>query len=149
MKHSPHEELDSARAARLLFRAARLRCPNCAGRGVFRGPLTLHDRCPTCGLLFDRGESDYFLGAYLFNLVAVELLLAAVLVTIGIATLPSPPWMLLQYGGVALAILGAVACYPFSKLIWLAVDIWLRPVTLKELNYAVSREAPPRGTELV
>ncbi len=149
MPHRRHEELDSRRAVRLVWRAARLRCPNCAGRGLFRGPLTLHERCPTCGLQFDRGESDYFLGAYLLNLVAVELLLAAVLITIGIATWPSPPWLLLQYGGVALAITGAVACYPFSKLVWLAVDIWLRPVTLLELNYAAVREAPPRGTEMV
>ncbi len=149
MSNRRPEELDTSRAARLLIRAVRLCCPNCAGRGVFSGPLTLRDRCPTCGLLFDRGESDYFLGAYLINLVAVELLLAGTLVTIGIATWPDPPWMLLQYGGVVLAIVGAVLAYPFSKLVWLAVDLWLRPVTLLELNYAASRETPPRGTEMV
>ena len=84
-------------------------------------------RCPNCGILLERGESDYFLGAYTLNLIAVEGLLALGFVVVMYATWPDPPWDALEYGGVVLSILGAVLCYPFAKTIWLAVDLIFRP----------------------
>lgn len=120
----------------LLWRAVRLRCPNCGGRGMFGARMKLNDRCASCGLFLERGESDHFLGAYLVNLVAVEVLLAAVLTTIAIVTWPDPPWALLQWGGVLLAVVLAIVCYPFAKSFWLAFDVWLRPVTAAERDVA-------------
>lgn len=124
---------DVRRVARLFGRAALLRCPNCGGGDVFRKFGELRPDCPTCGLQLDRGESDYFLGAYLFNLVAVELLFAAMLGAVVVATWPDPPWNLVQWGGAALMIVGAVGCYPFAKTLWLAFDLALRPVEREEL----------------
>lgn len=126
-------ELDLRRALRLLGRAALLRCPNCGGGSIFRTFLDLRPDCPTCGLELDRGEDDYFLGAYLVNLVAVELLFAAMLAGVVIYTWPDPPWNLVQYGGAALILAGAVICYPFAKTLWLAFDVMLRPVDPDEL----------------
>jgi uncharacterized protein (DUF983 family) len=131
-------ELSTARALRILGRGARLRCPNCGGRGILAGWFALKHRCPTCGLVLDRGESDYFLGAYLLNLVAVELVLTAVLTAIGLATAPDVPWTLLTYGGAAFTLVAALACYPLTKVLWLAFDVMLRPVTQEEL--ALGRE---------
>ena len=134
MPHAHGEsELDMRRAFRLIGRAALLRCPNCGGRGIFKSFLELRPDCPTCGLQLDRGEDDYFLGAYLFNLVAVELLFAGVLAVVVIMTWPDPPWTLIQYGGAALMVAGAVLCYPFAKVLWLAFDVMLRPVDPDEL----------------
>lgn len=87
----------------------------------------MKERCPSCGLLLERGESDYFLGGYTLNLIAVELLLAVGFVIVIVWTRPNPPWTALQYGGVALSILGAILCYPFAKTTWLAVDLIFRP----------------------
>ena len=112
---------------RLLGRALVLRCPNCGGRGLFQGFLQIKQRCPTCGMLLERGESDYFLGAYTVNLIAVEILLAVGFLVVMLATWPNPPWDALQYGGVILSILGAVLCYPFAKTTWLAFDLMFRP----------------------
>ena len=126
-------ELDARRAGRLLWRAARLRCPNCGSGGIFQTPFRLRPDCPSCALQLDRGESDYFLGAYMFNLLAVEALFALLLLVVLVTTWPSPPWDLLQYGGAALMIIGAVACYPFAKVGWLAIDLVLRPVRPDEL----------------
>lgn len=138
----PHDsdaaELSAARAWRILSRGARLRCPHCGGRGILDGWFKLKTRCPQCGLVLDRGESDYFLGAYLLNLVAVELVLTGLLVVIGIMTAPDVPWTLLTYGGAAFALVAAIACYPLTKVLWLAFDIMLRPVTSEEL--ALGRE---------
>jgi len=129
----PPAELDSRRAVGIFWRALRLRCPNCGGGGIFRTPFELRPDCPNCGLEMDRGEDDYFLGTYAVNLVAVELIFAAMFTLVVILTWPDPPWAALQYGGAILMILGAVACYPFAKVGWLAIDVMLRPVSRQEL----------------
>ena len=131
-------ELSSARAVRILWRGIRLRCPHCGSGGILDGWFKLQHRCPNCGLVLDRGESDYFLGAYLVNLVAVELILTAIMVAIGIATAPDVPWTLLTWGGVVFALVVAIGCYPLTKVLWLAFDVILRPVTREEL--ALGRE---------
>ena len=138
-------ELDARRASRLLWRAVRLRCPHCGNGGIFQTPFRLRPDCPSCGLQLDRGESDYFLGAYVFNLVAVEALFAALLLIVMVMTWPSPPWDLLQYGGAALMIVGAIVCYPFAKVGWLAFDLVLRPVRPDELPGPLP---PPLGEPL-
>src|SRR5919112_35284 len=102
-------------AAIMLLRAMGRRCPNCGARGIFAGYTALRERCPTCGLRLQRGESDYFIGAYLLNLVAVEILFALLLAAIIIGTHPNTPWALVQWGGLVLMISGAVLCYPFAK----------------------------------
>jgi uncharacterized protein (DUF983 family) len=94
---------------------------------LFTGFFKMKERCPNCGILLERGESDYFIGAYTLNLMAVEILLALGFVVVVYATWPNPPWDALEYGGVVLSILGAVLCYPFAKTIWLAVDLIFRP----------------------
>ena len=127
-------ELSAGRAGRILWRGVRLRCPHCGSRGIFQSWSKLAARCPQCRLVLDRGESDYFLGAYLVNLVAVELVVTAVLVSVGLATRPDVPWTALMWGGVALALVAAIACYPVTKSIWLAFDVILRPVTEEELR---------------
>ena len=76
-------ELSAGRASRVLWRGLRLRCPNCGKGEILASWFALRERCPYCGLVLDRGESDYFLGAYLVNLVAVELIVTAVLFGIG------------------------------------------------------------------
>jgi uncharacterized protein (DUF983 family) len=119
----------------MLLRAMGRRCPNCGARGIFAGYTTLRERCPQCGLRLHRGENDYFIGAYLLNLVAVELLFALVLGVIFVTTYPNTPWALLQWGGLVLMIAGAVLCYPFSKAIWLAADLIFRPVSAEELAW--------------
>ena len=121
-------------AARLIGRAVLRRCPNCGAHHVFESLMRLKARCPRCGLRLQRGESDYFIGAYFLNLVAVEMLFAVLLVTVVLATWPSPPWMLLQYAGGALVLVGAVVCYPMTKSVWLAIDLVLRPVTVQDLE---------------
>ena len=87
----------------------------------------MKERCPQCGILLERGESDYFLGGYTLNLIAVEMVLALAFLVVVVVTWPNPPWDALQYGGVVLSIVAAVLCYPFAKTTWLAVDLMFRP----------------------
>lgn len=136
--HSNAPELDSTRALRLLWRALRLRCPRCATRGIFATWTRLRDRCPGCGMALERRESDYFIGAYMVNLVAVEILLA-LLILVVLLSFPTPPWDVLEIVAPILMLAGAVGCYPFAKTTWLAVDLLLRPMSDEEL---ATHEAP-------
>jgi len=110
-----------------LGRALRLRCPRCGARGVVESWLRLAPVCPACGLRTDRGEEDHFLGAILLNFVAVEVALAAAGTAVLVATWPDVPWTGITVGGVVLAAAMPAATYPFSRLLYLAVDLRLRP----------------------
>ena len=124
-----------SRTLALFGRALLRRCPNCGGRPIFDGWFRMRDRCPRCGLELDRGEEGYQVGAYMFNIVAAELIFAALFVGVLVATWPDPPWNLLLYGGMALMIVAPVVFYPFSKTIFLAFDLLFRP--------ALPAEPPP------
>lgn len=122
------------KAALLLRRALRLRCPNCGGRPVFASWGKLRQRCPECGLWLERGEGDYYLGAYMVALFFVETLFAAGFLVILLITWPDPPWDAIQWGGAVVLAAGVIVAYPYSKTIWLAIDLMFRPVTVDDLS---------------
>lgn len=128
-------ELPRATVFQLMTRALRLRCPHCGGGRIFASFFQLKPMCPTCGLRLERGESDYFVGAYLFNLMAVELILFVCVCTFVFFTWPTPPWDLITYVTGFLMLAGCLGCYPFAKTTWLAVDLALRPLTREELQW--------------
>ena len=117
-----------ARRSLLLFwRAARLRCPNCGGGPLFSHWVRMRERCPVCRIRLERGEEGYQVGAYMFNIVAAELIFAAIFLGVLVYTWPTPPWDELLYGGVAVIISAPFIFYPFSKTLFLAFDLIFRP----------------------
>jgi hypothetical protein len=46
----------------------------------------MRTRCPVCGLGLERGEHGYIVGAYMFNIIAAELLFAAIAAGVVAAT---------------------------------------------------------------
>lgn len=66
-------------------------------------------------------------GAYMFNIMAAELIWAALFLAAVGLTWPSPPWDLLTWGGGALMLAMPFLCYPFSKTVFLAFDLVFRP----------------------
>jgi uncharacterized protein (DUF983 family) len=115
------------RAVLLFWRAIRLRCPNCGGVPLFTRWVQMRDRCPVCRIRLARGEEGYHVGAYMFNIVAAELIFAATFLGVLASTWPTPPWDLLLYGGVVLMLAVPFLFYPFSKTIFLAFDLVFRP----------------------
>ncbi len=129
------QELSPTRAATLLSRGIRLRCPNC-GEGRLRETwLKLKPKCPACGLRTDRGEEDFFNGGMMWNIVFSEGGLLATGLLVGILTWPDVPWTLLQWGTTALMVIVPFIFYPFSLGFWLANDIWIRPLTEDEMAW--------------
>jgi hypothetical protein len=82
--------------------------------------------------VLDRKESGYSLGGFWLNMLFAEGTTAILLVVTLVATWPHPPWTLLQYGLPALALLTPVLFYPFSKTVFLALDLAVRPASREE-----------------
>jgi uncharacterized protein (DUF983 family) len=115
------------RAARILGRAILRRCPNCGSGGIFRSYLHQSAACPSCGLRLDRGERDFFIGAYTINLIVAELMVFFGGILVLLRTWPDVPWTALMWGLAALMVAGPILLYPLSRQVWLAFDLIFRP----------------------
>ena len=110
--------------ALLLRRALTLRCPYCGSGNIFQGWLTLKERCPRCHTLFER-EDGYFVGGYALNLITAEFLaFGIVLILLLFADLST---LQLQITGVVLALGLPILFFPFSRTVWIALDLYLHP----------------------
>jgi uncharacterized protein (DUF983 family) len=127
-------DLSPGRVVRLFWRAVRLRCPNCGGGPLFESWLRPRRHCPSCGLPLERGEQGYQVGSYMFNIIAAELIFAAIFLGVLLATWPTPPWDLLLYGGMGLMVIVPFLFFPFSKTLFLAFDLTFRPASPEELR---------------
>jgi len=129
-------ELPSVRQALRLFgRAAILRCPNCGGGPVLKHWLKLRVRCGNCGLRLERGEHDYFVGSLMLNYVITGTLVLVTMAVLLVTMWPEVPWGLFQYAGPAAMLVLPFVFFPFTKLIWLAFDLMLRPMNEEELEW--------------
>jgi uncharacterized protein (DUF983 family) len=135
------EELGVRRFFRLYSRAVRLRCPACGGGPLLQSWFRMRPNCPSCGIRTERGEQDFVLGAMMFNIILSEGLLAASAILFGILTWPDVPWDFLYYATIALMVIAPFIFVPFSRAIWLASDILIRPLTAEELEWHRSSDA--------
>jgi uncharacterized protein (DUF983 family) len=119
----------------MIWRAMTLRCPHCGAHRILANWFHLKERCPRCGLHLHREEGDYYLGAYMVALFFMEGLFAFGFLLVLILTWPNPPWDAIQYGGAVVLLVGILAAYPFSKTLWLAIDLIFRPVLSTELGW--------------
>ena len=109
----------------LLFtRALLLRCPHCGGRHVLRHWLAMKEACPACGLSLATGNRA---GAYILNLFTSEVLLMVGLAIVVVRSWPNPPYDLLQWLAPLLMLLAPLLFYPFSKLVFVAIDLAMHP----------------------
>jgi uncharacterized protein (DUF983 family) len=127
-------------ATQHIWRALLLRCPLCSNRAILAHWLRMKPVCPGCGLKTDRGEPDYFIGGYTLNFVTAELVAVSVLGLTVLARWPVVPWRGLMWGGALLMVLMPLLFYPFSRTLWLAIDLTFRPA--EEKDFTARPEAP-------
>ena len=121
------------RALTVLARSCAGRCLHCGGGWVLAGFATVRGRCAGCNLRFCRSDDDYFSGAMFFGMLIGETLAVLGLAVVLMLTWPNVPWGLLQYGGPAVLLLVLLPVLPLSKVVWLGVDVLVRPVTPDEV----------------
>src|SRR5690349_20525151 len=104
-------------------------CPRCQTgaiyrRSLFRGWLDIYDRCPNCGLRYER-EQGYYLGdmyfSYALSVPPVSLLMFLI-------------WLITRWRLDYVVIGGFVAYLPFvlamarfCRIVWIHFDRWLFP----------------------
>jgi len=109
----------------LVGRAILLRCPRCGAKGILLTWFRMRERCARCNLALDRGEAhDYWLGGYAINMVVAEG--SAAVVALACLFLRWPDTTLALRVGLTLAIGMPLVFYPFSRTLWLAVDLRFR-----------------------
>ena len=107
---------------------------------MFRRWLLQELTCAHCGLKFERGEHDYFMGAYLVNLIVAELAVVAGML-IGIyLTWPNVPWVTLKWVLLPFVVIAPLITYPFSKSFWLAIDLVFRPAEQSDFDAKLSAD---------
>jgi uncharacterized protein (DUF983 family) len=132
-----------------IVRGAVGRCAHCGARGVFASYFTLHDRCPTCGYLFER-EEGYWLGAMIANIGVTEALFGLFFVAGMLLTWPDVPWTGLLIGGLVINATVPVVYYPLSKTQWVGLHLaFVRPDPAEEAVAIAARAASEaRAAEL-
>jgi uncharacterized protein (DUF983 family) len=129
---SPLQLPNSRQALRALGRALTFRCPHCGGGWVLSRLGRVRERCSACGFRFERTDESYFSGAMFFGLLMGEGLFAVSLLIIVIASWPNVPWDALTVGAPLGMLLLLPILLPFSKVVWLAIDVLVRPVQPQE-----------------
>ena len=101
---------------------------------MLSGFNTVRHRCTSCTLRFCRSDDNYFSGAMFFGLMIGESLAVLGIALAIFITWPNVPWDFLQYGGTLLLLVVLIGVFPLSKVVWLGVDVLVRPVGPEELS---------------
>ena len=108
----------------MLHALVMLRCPRCRRGALFRGILDMPERCPECGLLYER-EHGYFAGA-----MAISYGLATVLLGVlffGILALTRWPLERVLLASALPFLPLAPLCVRYSRAIWIHLDRRIDP----------------------
>jgi uncharacterized protein (DUF983 family) len=108
----------------MLIRGLTKRCPWCGQGKLFRRWFTLIERCPKCGLRFER-EEGAFLGAMALNYGVTGVAFVALVVVWLAVTLPNLELIPLMAAGIGVTVAVPILFFPFSKTIWVAIDLLL------------------------
>jgi uncharacterized protein (DUF983 family) len=121
------QQVALARRRVLVGRAMRRRCPVCATGHIFNGWFHLRDRCPGCGLRFRREEGQMS-GDLGINVIVSFGALLVTLLAVSLLTWPNLPAVPLIVASLAIVLGGPVAFYPYSKMLWLVIDLSVNPL---------------------
>lgn len=117
----------------MLARGLARRCPVCGQRGLFTRWFILVERCPGCGLRFERIEG-HWLGALGLNTIVSFSVLFVVVVAALVASHPDYEPVPLAVAAVSAAVIVPLAFYPSSKTTWTAIDLAMRPLEPGEVT---------------
>lgn len=113
-----------------LWRGIRRRWPRCGRGRLFTGFFTLRSECPGCRLRFER-EEGYWVGAMIVNIAVTEVLFGVVLIGGILLWWPDVRWGVLAIAAIAINAIVPVVFYPWSKTIWMALDVLLHRMDVR------------------
>ncbi len=131
-----------------MLRGVLKKCGRCGAGHLFDSWFEQKERCPGCGLKFER-EPGFFVGAYLINFSIVIILLfvlcmgfvAMKAIDHDAAVAP------IVIAGLLVSVVAPVAFYPFSRTIWSAFDVGMTPLEPGEIADAAEAIGAPNRAE--
>jgi uncharacterized protein (DUF983 family) len=126
-----HDEDVALSTGVMLRRGLRRRCPVCGQNKLFRRWIGMLDDCPRCGLTFQRVPGQW-LGSWFLNICLAQVLVIGIVLGGAIAAYPDPPLLLLGLLGGAVTILFPIWFFPYSRMLWVAIDLAMRPLEFEE-----------------
>lgn len=122
----------------LVTRGATKACPRCSTGKLFTNWFVMAEDCPGCGHRFER-DPGYWLGAMIINTAVVIGVFLVGFVGIAWLTWPDVPWTGILIGTITANLLIPLLFFPFSKTLFVALDLAVRPVTPGEAQAAEGR----------
>lgn len=117
--------------ALILRRGLVKRCGRCGGGRLFHGWFSMKERCPRCGVRFER-EEGFFTGVYLVNFgITLALLFVVVMVyavMLGNAGDDGVDLTPIAVAIFVVTVVFPVAFYPFAKTLWFAGHLVMDPL---------------------
>ena len=114
-------------------------------KGILETPtplvFTMAERCPRCGLRFERGEGE-FIGAVGVNTVVTFTLLLGFMVVAAVFIAQGEGVAGFLVGALAIAVGFPIVFYPFSHTVWLTVGLAMDPLEEGEAPGFVTSEGP-------
>lgn len=101
-----------------------LRCPRCRQGRLFRGLITMEDRCPVCGLIYER-EHGYFVGAMAISYGLATAVLTALFFLFALGLRWPLERSLLAAGAVFLFTVPFV--FRYARSVWIHLDRRMDP----------------------
>ena len=101
-----------------------LRCPRCRQGRLFNGVIAMPERCPSCGMYYER-EHGYFVGAMAISYGLAVALVAALFLGLLWLTRWSVEWVLLVSGAAFLPL--APLCFRYARALWIYLDRRIDP----------------------
>ena len=101
-----------------------LRCPRCRRGPLFKGLIDMPERCPVCGMIYER-EHGYFVGAMAISYGLAVGLVAILFFGVLAITHWSLEWVLLAASLAFLPL--APLCLRYSRALWIYGDRRMDP----------------------
>jgi uncharacterized protein (DUF983 family) len=92
---------------------------------VFRGRVSMNERCPSCGLKFER-EQGYFLGAMYIS-YAIAVVLITVFFWVVSLAMPRVSFEFALTGATVLFLPFVPAVFRYSRIMWMYIDRTIDP----------------------
>ena len=128
----------------VFLRGCRKHCPVCDQGNLFTRWFTMCERCPRCNLRFERIEGHWTGDLGINTIFSFGALLITLVVGL-VVSWPEPPGPPLFLIALSIAAFVPVLFFPFSKTIWLGLDLLFRPLEPGEVRpgFGPQRGLPP------
>jgi len=119
------------------LRALSLRCPRCGEGPLFRTWFTMHERCSSCGLVFERAPG-FFLGSAYVNYAFTAITITALYMGLHFGLELSNAVLAIPLGLYCLLV--PLVVFRYARAWWLAMDCYFDVTGAEE-----DRSRPPEA----